>query len=423
MLAVFLYYCSMYALVDCNNFFASCERVFRPQLQGKPIAVLSNNDGCVIARSNEVKPFVPMGAPAFKYKKVFKTNNVHVFSSNYALYGDFSNRVTSVLIEYCPDIEIYSIDESFLQFNGYENHNLNDYCLKMREDVFKRTHIPVSVGIGPTKALSKVANRIAKKFPERTQGVYIIDSEEKKIKALKWLKIGDVWGVGRRNAEKLKRYGIHTAYEFTQCHDSWVRSKFSVVGLRLKKELEGESVLGLDDFSKKKNIATTRTFEQEYDDYDNLRERITTFAITCAQKLRKQESQAHAIMAFIYTNGHKKEQPQYYKSTVVQIPDGSNSDFVISKYAVQALKAIYKEGYSYKRAGVVVMNLSDAKVKQLNLFSREKEDSKLMQAMDHLRTQGFHLKLASQDLQRTWKMNQNHLSRRYTTHWNELLEV
>ena len=413
----------MYALVDCNNFFASCERVFRPELKDKPIAVLSNNDGCVIARSNEVKPFVPMGAPAFKYKEIFQKNKVQVFSSNYALYGDFSSRVTSVLMEYCPDLEVYSIDESFLKFMGFENYNLYDYCLKMRKEVLKRTHIPVSVGIGPTKALSKVANRIAKKFPEQTKGVHVIDTEEKRIKALKWLKIGDVWGIGRHTVKKLKKYGIYTAYEFTKCHDSWIRSKFSVVGLRLKKELEGESVLELEAFTKKKNIATTRTFETEYNDYDNLRERISTFAVTCAQKLRKQESQTHAVMVFLHTNGHKKEQSQYYKSIVVQIPDGSNSDFVVSKYALKALSSIFKEGFSYKKAGVIVMNLSDAKVKQLNIFSQDKEDSKLMKAMDHLRNQGFHLKLASQDLKRTWKMNQNHLSKRYTTHWNELLEV
>ncbi len=413
----------MFALVDCNNFFASCERVFRPDLQGKPIVVLSNNDGCVIARSNEVKSLVPMGAPAFKYERIFKENNVHVFSSNYVLYGDFSSRVTSVLMEYCPDTEIYSIDESFLQFKGYEAYNLESYCLKMHEDVLQRTHIPVSIGVGETKVLSKLANRIAKKFPKKTKGVYIINTEKKRIKALKWLKIGDVWGIGKRSAEKLKRYGVNTAYDFTLCNDSWVRKKLSVVGLRLKKELEGESVLFLEEFSKKKNIATTRTFEREYSDFDNLRERITTFAVTCAHKLRKQESQAGALMVFLHTNSHKKESAQYYKSVVVQIPDSSNSDFIISEYAVRALKIIYKEGYSFKRTGVVVMNLSDAKVKQLNMFSEVKEDSKLMKTMDHLRNQGFHLKLASQDLKQTWKMNQNKLSPRYTTKWNELLEV
>ncbi len=413
----------MYALVDCNNFFASCERVFRPDLQGKPIAVLSNNDGCVIARSNEVKSYIPMGAPAFKYKEIFKEKKVHVFSSNYALYGDFSNRVVKILTRYCPEIEVYSIDESFLYFKGFKHEDLAEYCSEMRNEILQQTHIPVSVGLAPTKALAKVANRIAKKYPKQTEGVYILDTEEKRIKALKWLKIGDVWGIGRRYKEKLQRYGIHNAYELTKCHDSWVRSKFSIVGLRLKKELEGESVLGLDDFSKKKNIATTRTFETEYSDYDNLRERVSTFAVTCAKKLRKQESIAYSIMVFIYTNGHKKETAQYYGSKVVQIPDGSNSDFVISKYALKALQMIYKEGYAFKKAGVIVMNLKDSKTKQLNLFSQEKEDSKLMQTMDYLRNQGFHIKLASQDLQRTWKMNQNHLSKRYTTNWNELLEV
>lgn len=414
----------MYALVDCNNFFASCERVFRPDLQGKPIAVLSNNDGCVIARSNEVKSYIPMGAPAFKYQKLLKEKKVQVFSSNYALYGDFSHRVVKVLTDFCPDIEVYSIDESFLNLKGFGHHNLTDYGLEMRQTVLQKTHIPVSVGIAPTKVLAKVANRIAKKFPKQTGGVYVLDTEEKRIKALKWLKIGDVWGIGRKYREKLQHYGIENAYQFTCCHDSWVRKHCSVVGLRIKKELEGESVLKLEEMGKrKKNIAATRTFETEYSDYDNLRERVSTFAVSCAQKLRQQGSLAHGVMVFIYTNGFKKEAAQYYGSRVVQIPEGSASDFVIAKYALKALQHIYKEGYSYKKAGVIVMNLQDAGVKQLNLFTKEKEDSKLMQTLDHLREQGFIIKLASQDLKRTWKMNQNHLSRRYTTSWNELLEV
>ena len=256
----------MYALVDCNNFYASCERVFRPDLNDKPIAILSNNDGCVIARSNEAKPFIPMGAPAFKFKKEFERNNIHVFSSNYALYGDLSNRVMTTLSNFAPEIDVYSIDEAFLKFDGFDYFDLNEYGNKIRTTVTRNTGIPISIGIAPTKALSKVANKIAKKYFERTKGVYVIDNEEKRVKALKWLNIEDVWGIGKKHARKLKYNGIHTAYDFTLKSDNWTRKHFSVVGLRLKRDLSGIPTLGLDEVKTKKNIATTRTFDFNYKD-------------------------------------------------------------------------------------------------------------------------------------------------------------
>jgi DNA polymerase V len=216
----------MFALVDCNNFYASCERIFNPTLNQKPIVVLSNNDGCVIARSNEAKPYVPMGAVAFKYKEVFAANKINVFSSNYALYGDMSNRVMNTLREFTPDIEIYSIDEAFLQFNGFENYNLNDYGISIRQRIKKVVGMPVSIGIAPTKALSKVANKIAKKFTDRTNGVYVINDEDKRIKALKWTKIEDVWGIGRQISKRLQAIKVMTAYDFTQLHDEYVKPNF-----------------------------------------------------------------------------------------------------------------------------------------------------------------------------------------------------
>ena len=223
----------MFALVDCNNFYASCERVFRPDLIGKPIVVLSNNDGCVIARSNEAKAVgIPMGAPAFEYEKVFSTHGVKVFSANFALYGDMSQRVMDILSDYSPDIEIYSIDEAFLKLEGFERYNLDSYSREMRKRVTKWTGIPVSVGIAPTKALAKLANRIAKKFPKETNGVYCIDSEEKRIKALKWLKVEDVWGIGKQHSKRLNAINVHTAFDFTQLDDSWVKKYMAVVGIR-----------------------------------------------------------------------------------------------------------------------------------------------------------------------------------------------
>ena len=246
----------MFALIDCNNFYVSCERVFNPALERKPVVVLSNNDGCAISRSNEAKALrIPMGAPAFKFEKTFKEYNVEVFSSNFPLYGDMSSRVMSILSKFTPNIEIYSIDEAFLKFEGFDKYDLESYCENIKNIVLKWTGIPISVGIAPTKALAKVANRIAKKFPNKTKGVYLINSEEKRIKALKWLKIQDVWGIGFRHAERLRSININTAYDFINLEDNWVRKNMSVVGLRLKKELEGKSVLDLEEvtFTKKSN--------------------------------------------------------------------------------------------------------------------------------------------------------------------------
>ncbi|MEY3599658.1 MAG: hypothetical protein RLZZ463_435, partial [Bacteroidota bacterium] len=242
----------MYALVDCNNFYASCERVFKPELIGKPVVVLSNNDGCVIARSSEAKPFVPMGAVAFKYREVFAQHDIRVFSSNYALYGDMSHRVMEVLRQFSPEVEVYSIDEAFLKFTGFEQWDLQAHGLAMKQRVQQWTHIPISVGIAPTKALAKVANKIAKKFPERTQGVYAIDTEEKRIKALRWTAVEDVWGIGRKTTKKLQAIGVRTAADFVALPDAYVRKTFSVVGLRLKHELAGQSVLELEEVQTKK---------------------------------------------------------------------------------------------------------------------------------------------------------------------------
>ena len=416
----------MYALVDCNNFYASCERVFRPHLNGKPIAVLSNNDGCVIARSNEAKKFVPMGAVAFKYKEIFKQHHIHVFSSNYALYGDLSNRVMNTLRTFTPDIEIYSIDEAFLEFKGFDHYDLQSYGVKMRETVLQHVGIPVSIGFANTKALSKIANKIAKKFPDRTNGSYVIDNEEKRIKALKWTKIEDVWGIGRKFSQRLQAKNIMTAYDFTQLQDAWVQKEFSIVGLRLKHELEGKPRLSLDEVKNKKAIATTRSFDRDISDYFNLKERVATFACSCAEKLRKQESNCTMIMVFVLTNYHKKNQAQYSRNITVQLPYPTSSSITISQYAQKALKAIYKEGYAYKKAGVIVMGIRPNNETQLNLFVNENpKHSPLMKTIDDINNKlGVHkLKIGGQGLGRTWKMKQERLSPRFTTHWDEVLEV
>jgi len=416
----------MYALVDCNNFYASCERVFRPDLNGKPIVILSNNDGCVIARSNEAKPFVPMGAPAFKFQKVFTEHKINVFSSNYALYGDLSNRVMQLLSDFSPEIEIYSIDEAFLKLEGYDYFNLQEYGELMKKKITKGTGVPISVGIAPTKSLSKLANRIAKKFPEQTKGVYIIDSEEKIEKALKWLKIEDVWGIGRRHAARLNRSGIRTAYQFTQESDAWVRKHFAVVGLRLKKDLSGEPTLQLEKKKIKKNIATTRSFDYMYKDFDKVRERVVTFAVSCSEKLRHQKSNCNAVLVFLHTNEHRKDLAQYSQNIVIKTSYPTNSSIELTKFALQGLERIFKAGYSYKKAGVIVMNITPEDEQQLTLFENSNpKHKKLMEVVDQINlvTGQQKIKLASQDLDRTWKMRQERLSPRYTTRLSEIITV
>ena len=418
----------MFALIDCNNFYVSCERVFNPKLNKKPVVVLSNNDGCAISRSNEAKALgIPMGAPAFKYEKVFRKNNVQVFSSNFPLYGDMSSRVMSILSKFTPNIEIYSIDEAFLKFDGFEKYDLESYCEKIKDTVFKWTGIPISIGIAPTKSLAKVSNRIAKKFPNQTKGVYLINSEEKRIKALKWLKIEDVWGIGFKHAERLKNIKVNNAHDFISLPDNWVRKKMSVVGLRLKKELESRSVLGLEEVrSPKKAIATTRSFEGTITNYEKIKERISTFAVCCAEKLRSQNSNCNSIYVFVRSNKFQKNKPQYRNGILITLPFSTNSNMVISKYAIQGLKKIFKAGINYKKAGTIVMGLDSSENHQLNLFENENpKHSYLMKTIDHIqKREGQNkIKLASQDLRKRWKMKQEKLSPNYTCKVNDIIRV
>ncbi|MFV0291421.1 MAG: Y-family DNA polymerase [Mangrovibacterium sp.] len=416
----------MFALVDCNNFYASCERVFNPRLIGKPIVVLSNNDGCVIARSNEAKPFVQMGAPAFKQEQSFLKNGVHVFSSNYALYGDLSSRVMNILSDYTPNMEVYSIDEAFLQFENHWQIDFKERGLSMVQQVKQTTQIPICVGFAPTKALAKIANKIAKKFPEQTNSVHIIDSEEKREKALRWTKIEDVWGVGRRHAKRLKAMGVNTAWDFTKLSDALVRQTFSIVELRLKHELQGKSVLSLEQIAPKQSLRTARSFAKEITKYEELEERINTFASHCCKRLRANKQMTQAIMVFIETNRFADNCEQYSNYITLKLPYASNTDFTIGEFARKGLKAIFKKGYKYKKAGIVMLNITNKEGIQGNLFINENANyNKLMLVMDSLNNRygSRKIQLANQNLQRQWTMKQERLSKRYTTNWNELLEV
>jgi DNA polymerase V len=417
----------MFALIDCNNFYASCERVFRPDLQGKPVVVLSNNDGCVIARSSEAKALgIPMGAPAFEYEALLRQHEVQVFSPNFALYGDMSHRVMQIAEQYSPDTEIYSIDEMFLHFQGFDQFNIREQCQAMRTQILRWTGIPTSVGMAPTKALTKVANRIAKKFPEQTQHVHLIDSEEKRLKALHWLPLEDVWGIGRQHTRRLQAMGLRTAHDFTQLDDIWIRKHLHINGIRLKQELLGKPTLGLEDATPKKSIATTRSFDRHYRSFDELRERVSTFASSCAGKLRQQGSCCRTLTVFIHTNPHRQDLKQCHRSITAKLPFPTQSGLELAHFANQALQRIFETGYAYKKAGVIVQDFCPDSCVQGTLFAQsDPRHRPLFQAIDQLNARFGQQKvrLASQDLQRVWIMRQEKRSPRYTTVLDEIIRV
>lgn len=418
----------MYALVDCNNFYASCERVFQPQFVGKPIVILSNNDGCIISRSEEAKALgIPMGAPEFKVREQLQKNSVNVFSSNYTLYGDLSGRVMNILRQFTPNVEDYSIDEAFLNFDGVPIEDHHDYGLQIRKRILKWLGLPVCVGIAPTKALSKVANRIAKKFPEKTGGVHVIDTEEKRLKALKWTKIGDVWGIGYRLTKKMKAVNINTAYDFIQPqYENFIKREMGVIGLRLRSELEGKPVLELEEaLETKKSIAITRSFKTKLSHFDDLKERVSTFATVCAEKLRKQNSCCYSVNVFLAKDPHKTSGRTYFSRTET-LSFATNSNLTISNVAIELLGKIYESNQVYMKAGVIVTQLIPQDQKQLHLFEEENpKHQKLMEVIDqfHKKTGQRKIRLGNQDLQHTWIMKQNHLSPNFTTNPNDIITV
>ena len=418
----------MFALIDCNNFYASCERVFQPHLNGKPVVILSNNDGCVIARSNEAKSLgIPMGAPAFKYKEVFQKNKVQIFSSNFTLYGDISNRVMSIISRYVPDVEIYSIDEAFIKFDGFSEDETNEKCRDIIKTILKWTGIPVSIGLAPTKSLAKVANRIAKKYSTRTNGFYSINNNEKRIKALKNISAGNIWGIGFQNEKKLLRVNVKSGMDFVNLPDQWVKKNMSIIGLKLKKELEGIPTLNIEEGKiDKKSIATTRSFESEISSLTDLIERITTFSVVASKKLRRQNSECNMISVFIRSNPFKQTDDKYHFSLTGSLPFSTNSSIEISKFAVKLLTKIYSKNKSYKKAGIILMGLSPQSSRQFSLFDQNiDKQKKLMRSIDNIDNKYglYKVRLASQDQKRIWKMKRQKLSRNYTTEIDEVLIV
>jgi DNA polymerase V len=416
----------MYAIIDCNSFYASCERAFDPSLLGKPLAILSNNDGCVISRSKEAKALgIPMGAPLFKYKEMIAEKNIKIRSSNYSLYGDMSERVMKLLEDFSPEVEVYSIDEAFLKLPHSDDYQKVGKNIK--EYIYQCTGIPVSIGIAPTKALSKAANNIAKKFPERTNGHHVIDTEEKRIKMLKWLPADAIWGIGAGNKNRLQNKGVQTALEFTELSDDWVKRNMSIVGLRLKKDLEGEPTILLEDeLQNKKAIAITRSFEFTFSDQENMKERIVTFASRCAEKLRDQKSSCNVVMVYLKSDRNKRQTSYFRAKRMVTLPYATNSTFIINKFALRALDDIFKPGIQYKKAGVILTGLIKTDALQLDLFQNEDPKHKqLMAAMDSLNDKYGRqkIKMGNQDLQRTWKMRQAYLSPEYTTKFSDIIKL
>lgn len=407
--------------MDCNNFYASCERVFNPSLNGKPVVVLSNNDGCVIARSNEAKALgIPMGAPAYQIREIVDEHGVAVFSSNYTLYGDMSSRVMSILSSLVPEIEVYSIDESFMNLDGITDYQILGSTIV--NQVYKGIGIPVCLGIAPTRTLAKMANKFAKKYTSYNR-VCCIDSDEKREKALRLFSIGDVWGIGRRQAAKLEKEGVKTAYDFTQLPGSWVRKYMTVVGERTWKELRGIPCI-TENITPRKQICTSRSFGQMIDTIEQMDESVSTFASTCAKKLREQNGYAVSLLVFIQTNRFLDDLPQYWKSVSVNLPVPTDDTLEIVHYALAGLRSIFLRGYQYKKAGVIITEITYNV--QHNLFDtvdRYKKD-RLMNVIDSINGKhGKSVKLAVQGNGTGWKLKQEQLSKHYTTDLGEIIEI
>lgn len=418
----------MFAHVDCNNFYVSCERVFNSALEGKPVIVLSNNDGCAISRSNEAKALgIKMGANFFEIESFIKKKNVFVCSTNFVLYADMSIRVKSLLSRFCPDVEDYSIDEAFLDFRGFRYFDMDKHFRDMSHTVRQGTGIPVSIGVAPTKTLSKIATRFAKKYPAY-ETVCKINTEEKRIKALKLTPIADVWGIGRQHINRLNTEGVKTAYDFTQLNRSWVRKYMTVTGERSWLELQGESCITMEIAPlPKKNIMVSRSFGKPINDYDTVAEALSNYTSMATAKLRMQKVCAKSFMIFIQTNYLREDFPQYENSVVVSLPVATNSTMEIVPYATDGLKGIFKEGYYYKKAGIILMDFCPQNSVQGNLFDRidREKHKRLMKVMDKTNTQYGRntLKLAAQGDGQRWKIRQEYLSPCYTTRLSDLPKV
>lgn len=419
----------MYALVDCNNFFVSAERVFQPSLQNKPVCVLSNNDGCIVALSNEAKQIgLKRGDPLFKIKNLVQQHHVTIFSSNYALYAGMSSRVMQILSDFVPEIEIYSIDEAFLCLQGFSVAALPEKMRRLRHTILQWTGIPTSIGIAPTKTLAKVAGHYAKKYADY-HGVCMIDTDEKRAKALQNFPIEEVWGIGRKAAPKLLDNCIRTAWDFTLKNENWVRRFFTITGFKTQQELKGVPCIENSEIETKQSICTSRSFGELISQKEQLFSSIVHFASSCATKLRQQQTVANILSIFIATDRFKTELPQYKQYATLKLPVPTADTSELIRYAASLLNQIFLPGYQYKKAGVIVSGITDCTAIQQNIFdnidNREKRDM-LFKTIDKINGQnGFDtIQFAIQDRKSShWTSRKDFCSRNYLSDINELMEV
>ena len=416
----------IYALIDCNNFYVSCEKVFNPSLEGKPIIVLSNNDGCVVARSNEAKALgIKMGVPAFQINDIIQKNKVEVFSSNYTLYGDMSGRVMVSLAEFTPEIEIYSIDEAFLNLSGFELRGLTSYARKIQAKIKKWTGIPVSIGIARTKTLAKIANRIAKKN-QKEKGVFNLLEFKYYDQALAQIDVQDIWGVGRSYANLFKSKNILTALDLKNTDTRWIKAKLGVAAMRTVMELRGTPCFDLEMLPpSKQGITVSRSFGKQVTDLSEIKEAIATHTTRAGEKLRQEELAAGVMTIFLTTDRFKDLHPVY--STTFELPIQTDDTRELLRFALVGAEQLYKKDLIYKKSGIMLTHLVPADQIQQNLFyqAERKSSKRLMRTLDEInaRMGSGTVKFAAQGINPNWEVKANRKSVAYTTDWGALVKV
>ena len=399
----------LFALVDCNNFYVSCERVFNPYLINKPVVVLSNNDGCIIARSNEAKALnIPMGAPFHIYRDFINAHRIKVYSSNYPLYGDMSNRVMTSLFEFNPNLEVYSIDEAFLKFNQTIRTDIGDDILKIKENILQWTGIPVSIGLGPTKTLAKIANTLAKK--NNHYGIFDLSSEVKQEEVLKDINIENIWGISKRWGSKLRMIGIGNALQLRDSSPRRIRQYLGVVVERIVYELQGVACLDINEILPKKNIMCSRSFGNVVSDKSSIKQFIAEYTIRACEKMRGQSTRAQSIYIFLQTNKFKKGK-QYNKGIVIGLNTPCSDTAQIIKLSTTAIDMIYRSGYLYQKAGIMLLDLIPENVNQYDLLNKKFGTGTIANGS---------LRLKNNE---KWISKRYYLSPRYTTQWDELPHV
>ncbi len=419
----------MIGLIDANNFYVSCERVFQPQLEGKPVGVMSNNDGCIIARSAELKALdIPMGTPAFKLEGLRQRGEIHLLSSNYELYGDMSARLTQLLRDACPDVAPYSIDEMFVYLEGFTTEQCEALGRKLRQRIRRHLGLPVCVGLAPTHTLAKLANHLAKQDPHY-QGVCLLNGQNHTTEALlKRTPVGSVWGVGHRLAERLAVGGIHTAWDLRECDTKQLRKRFSVVLARTALELRGTTCMEMNAVDKpRERIMTSRSFGQPTGVFAEVHNALRRHAQRSAEKLREQRSLTRAVMVFLNTNRHRRDQLQYFPHALIPLPSPSDDTRVILDAVRQGLEQIHRPRYQFMKAGVMLLDLVDAEQYQMSLLHQPVRDRHpfLMATVDQINQQMGQgtISFGMTDAPAAWQLRCAHRSNRFTTRWDELMQA